>query len=137
MDETIRKADARYRRGLWIALVVTLVTGAIALGALWWGLGAAPARDPFEQERQLGWLFAGVCWLIALLAVLAGAWLLRWAARGQAEGRWPPQQMPVASDTRIEEGMSALESVREHRLVGATALLVGALLGAWGIWVVL
>jgi hypothetical protein len=136
----IHRADPAYRRQLWTWLAIIVVAGAIALFGLQYWLGSLRAGMGADGgqafELWLVRLLAGLCVLIAIAAVVFGAWLRRLAEATRRDRRWPPSTMRTSSDVRVRYLTSADALVTQFRAGSVALFVVAAMLVAWAAWLV-
>ena len=118
----IHRADPAYRKQMWMWCAVALVAGAIALFALDRWLVATRADPAVDFHATLQRVLAGVCLLLAALAVAFGLWLRRIGEATRQERRWPPTAMRTSQDVRV------------RYLTSADALVAQFKAGAWGLF---
>ena len=134
----IHRADPAYRRQMWTWFAQALVSGAIALFALNAWLDALRADMSLDRglafQSSLQRVLAGVCLLLAALAIGFGLWLRRIGEATRQERRWPPSAMRTSQDVRIRYLTSADALVAQFK-AGAWALFATAAgLVAWAAW---
>jgi hypothetical protein len=130
----IHRADPAYRRMMWRWFAVSVVGGAIALASL--QLWMESMRGGADFHAWLQRVLAGVCLLLAALAVGFGAWLRGIASASARDRRWPPVAMRTSQDVRVRYLTSADALVAQFR-AGAWALFTAALaLAAWAGWLI-
>ena len=135
----IHRADPAYRNRTLLLLTLTALACTVFLLLLHAWLQRVTAQlmssDPDTMRRWLRTLFVGLGLLLAVPALLIGANLRRLGLQSSLEQRFPPENWKTLRDVRILRDEQAARWASRTRLLGTTALALGACLVLWSIWV--
>lgn len=133
MSDAIRRADPRYRRGVFLLAVVLAILGA---AIVFWFKGlmgdivALAETDPAAAIRRTHRVFVFLMAFLGVGLASFGAYLLIFGVRVLRTGEMPPPGTRVLRDVPVKTGRPAAIRARII-LVLAGLLLLGGLIVPW------
>ncbi len=133
--DEVHRADPALRRQLLLALVVSVLVGALALwGLQQWLEHLARTQNPDQLTLWLRRLMGGACLLVAGSLGAGGFWLQGLADDCESEGRWPPRELRTAQDLPVQRGAELKALAKQLRLAATGLGLLAMVIGLLALW---